>query len=420
MNSNKDKLKVCIVSAILPPAYGGAEVAAFNYAMRLNSKPDSEAIIIGWDRTGAYGNNEIKYDFVYSVQFPEYPGNAEGIGIYLKQYHHLWNCFFALWRPMWKNRKRYDFIHNFNSGFAFNRVSILIAKLLGKKVITETSLVGDDDPLSLGRFIDWKDYLKPKFLRYLFYRMADKYVSKSAVITEIFKQSNIPMNKVIQIPYSVDISKFTPKYGDEKKELRKKLDLWEDGLIIIFVGGINLRKGVHILVDAFISIEKNYPEVKLLIVGPTYKYDQEYISNIREKIKSSGLEEKVYLTKDNVSNVGEYMQSSDIFILPSSKEGFPISLIEAMSCGLAVIGSDIPEIAKAQIINGKDGYVFPVGDSVKLAVSIENLIKDKCNIHRIGSEARKKAVANWSTEFVDNEYIKLYQSLRPESNYGFQ
>lgn len=417
MKQKKVTLKVCIVSAILPPAYGGAEVAAFNYAKRLNSKPDSEAIIIGWDRTGAYEKNDYKYDFVYSVQFPENPRNAKGIGIYLQQYYHLWNCFFALWRPMWENRKKYDFIHNFNSGFAFNRVSILIAKILGKKVITETSLVGDDDPLSLGRFSDWKDYLKPKFIRYLFYKMADRYVSKSIVITEIFEQSTIPMNKVVQIPYSVDISKFFPIYGDEKKEMRNKLNIWKDGLIIIFVGGINVRKGVHILVDAFISIEKKFPELKLLIVGPTYKYDQVYISNIKEKIKELGLEDKVHLTKENVSNVEEYMQSSDIFILPSSKEGFPISIIEAMSCGLAVIGSDIPEIAKAQIVNGKDGYVFPVGDSVKLASAIENLIEDKNNIIKIGLEARKKVVENWSTEFVDNEYRKLYQSLRPESKY---
>ncbi|MDQ3020513.1 MAG: glycosyltransferase [Bacteroidota bacterium] len=414
---NKNKLKVCIVSAILPPAYGGAEVAAFNYAKRLNSDPHSQAIIIGWDRTGAYEKNKIKHDFVYPIQFSENTVKAKGIGVYFQQYHHLWKCFWALSGPMWSNRKEYDFLHNFNSGFAFNRVSILIAKLLGKKVITETSLVGDDDPLSLGRFAGWKDYLKPKFVRYLFYKLADRYVSKSNVITEIFEKSAIPMRKVVQIPYSVDISKFAPVEKEKKKEIRKKLEIWEDGLIIIFAGGINIRKGVHTLVDAFITIEKKYPDVKLLIVGPTYKYDQKYISDIKEKIKIAGLEKKIHFTKENVSNVEEYMQSSDIFVLPSIKEGFPISIIEAMSCGLAVIGSDIAEIAKAQIINGQDGYTFPVGDSAKLALTIENLIKDKNNISRIGQEARKKAVENWSTGFVDNEYKKLYQSLSPESNY---
>ncbi len=410
MKPVKHKFKVCVVSAILPPAYGGAEVAAFNYVKRLNARADSEAIVIGWDRTGAYSKNKIKYDFVYPVQFPDIKTSGGNI-IYLKQYVHLWDCFRALLVPMWKHRKKYDFVHNFNSGFAFNRVSILIGKLLGKKVVTETSLVGDDDPLSLGRFTGWKDYLKPKYVRYLFYKMADRYVSKSIVITEIFKKSSIPMSKVVQIPYSVDISKFKPLSDEAKHEMRVKLGIWKEGTIIIFAGGLNARKGVHILADAFTAVEKFFPGVRLLLVGPTYKYDQKYINDIKEKISESNLTEKVRFTEDNVSNVEEYMQSSDIFILPSSKEGFPISMIEAMSCGLAVIGSDIPEISRAQINDGQDGYIFPTGDSEKLSNVITNLINDKNNITRIGVNAREKVIANWSTEFVDTEYKKLYSSL---------
>ncbi|MEO6695001.1 MAG: glycosyltransferase family 4 protein [Ignavibacteria bacterium] len=313
---------------------------------------------------------------------------------------------------MWTLRDRYDYVHNFNSGFAFNRVSILIAKILGKKVVTETSLIGDDDPVSLGRFKDWKDYFKPKFFRYLFYKMADRYVSKSEVITEIFKQSEIPMRKVAEIPYSVDISQFTPLDTDNKKSLRKKSGIWEEGIIILFVGGINARKGVQLLVDAFIKIQKKYTDLRLLVVGPTYKYDQNYINEIKNKISLNDINDKVLLIEKNVTNVEDFMQCSDIFVLPSRQEGFPISIIEAMSSGLAVIGSDIPEIARAQIINGKDGYVFPVGDVDALISTIEKLITDKENFKRIKCEARKKAVDNWSTVIVDNKYKELYNSIR--------
>lgn len=411
MNTDKEKIKICIVTAILPPAYGGAETAAFNYAKRLHSNNSYEVIVIGWDRTGAYKNSDLKYDFVCSLELKENHKDAEGILVYFQQYYHLWNCFWALLKPMWKLKNRYDYIHNFNSGFAFNRVSIFIAKLFGKKVITETSLIGDDDPVSLGKFQTWKDYFKPKFIRYLFYRMADIYISKSVVITEIFKESKIPLSKVVEIPYSVEVDKFKPINGIEKRCMRKKLNLWEDGLIILFVGGINVRKGVHLLVDAFISIEKKYPEIKLLIVGPTYKYDQKYISEIKDNISKFDLEDKVRLTEENVSNVEEYMQCSDIFILPSKQEGFPISIIEAMSSGLTVIASDIPEIEKAQINSGVDGFVFPVGNSEKLASAIEILIENKEYITRIGLEARKKVVENWSAEIVDSAYKRLYQSI---------
>jgi len=372
---------------------------------------DSEVLVIGWDRTGVYQKSESKYDFVHSVQFHENPKDAKGVLIYFQQYNHMFNCFLALIKPMWKLRKKYDFVHNFNSGFAFNRVSILIAKILGKKVVTETSLIGDDDPISLGMFKNWKEYLKPKYVRYLFYKMADRYVSKSEVITEIFQKSEIPMNKVAQIPYSVDVTQFKSLDSLNKRELRNKLGIWEDGIIILFVGGINVRKGVHVLVNSFIKIENKYPELKLLIVGPTYKYDPEYIACIKDKIKANGLAEKILLMEKNVSNVEEYMQCSEIFILPSRQEGFPISIIEAMSSGLAVIGSDIPEISRAQIVNGKDGYVFPVGNVEGLASTIESLMQNKGIIQKIGMEARKKAVANWSTEIVDNQYKELYYSI---------
>lgn len=405
------KIKVCIITAILPPAYGGAEVAAFKYATRLYNNDDYEVLVIGWDRTGLYLKSNLNYKFVHPVRFYDNPKDAKGILVYFQQIHHMWNCFRALLIPMWKFRKKYDYVHNFNSGFAFNRVAIFIAKILGKKVITETSLIGDDDPVSLGRFKSWKDYFKPKFIRYMFYKMADRYVSKSEVITEIFSKSEIQMEKVVQIPYSVDTEKFCPLLNGQKHELRTKLGLPENGIIILFVGGINSRKGVHYLLESFLLLEKKYPDLKLIIAGPTYKYDQNYIMEIKNKIISNKLGSKIFLTEENISNVDEFMQSSDIFVLPSKQEGFPISIIEAMSCGMAVIASDIPEISRAQITDGIDGFVFPIGQVCNLAEIIENLIQNKEEMKRVGQNARKKVLDNWSSEIVDLLYKNLYLSI---------
>lgn len=368
-------------------------------------------MVIGWDRTGAYEESSVKYDFVIPLRFPEDPVDADGRMVYFQQISHMWNCFRALLKPMWKLRNNYDYIHNFNSGFAFNRISIFIGKLLGKKVITETSLIGDDDPVSLGRFPEWKDYLKPKFIRYQFYKMADRYVSKSEFMTGIFKSSEIPISKVAEIPYSVDVHRFCPIGKIEKTELRKKLGLWDFGTIILFVGGINVRKGVHHLVNAFIKVEKEYPDVRLLIVGPTYKYDPGYILNLKEKIRAERLEEKVILTEKNVNNVEEYMQSSDFFVLPSKQEGFPISIVEAMSAGLVVFASDIPEISNAQITNGIDGLLFQEGNSNELAKCLTEVVKNNETAVNLGKEARRKAVEKWSTEIVDNQYKQLYESI---------
>jgi len=76
-----------------------------------------------------------------------------------------------------------------------------------------------------------------------------------------------------------------------------------------------------------------------------------------------------------------------------------------------VVGSDIPEIAKAQISSGKDGYTFKEGNSKELADRLEKLLKDLECISRIGIEARKKVENNWSTEIVDKAYRNLYMSI---------
>ncbi|MBP9192723.1 MAG: hypothetical protein KBF96_09250, partial [Ignavibacteria bacterium] len=99
MNQIK-KYKICIVSAILPPSYGGAEVAALKYAVRLNEREDSEVIIIGWDRNGSYKLSDQKYDFICPLTFYENPEDAKGLLIYFQQTYHLVKCFAALIVPM--------------------------------------------------------------------------------------------------------------------------------------------------------------------------------------------------------------------------------------------------------------------------------------------------------------------------------
>jgi len=91
------------------------------------------------------------------------------------------------------------------------------------------------------------------------------------------------MNKVVQIPYSVDVNKFYPPDAKRKMMLRHKFNIDENDIVVIFVGGINSRKNVHLLLNSFIEIQKNIDSVKLLIVGPTYKYDQEYISELKKQ-----------------------------------------------------------------------------------------------------------------------------------------
>lgn len=403
----KKKYNICVINASLPPHYGGAEFAAFRYAERLSQDRETDVILIGHDKEGKYREAGYKHSFVIPVEVK----NKEGKKNAVQQYVEYYRFFKALYPVMKSQQRRFDIVHIFNSNTVFTIIAMFIGKLLGKKVVTETSLIGTDDPGTITNMKGWKDYLKVKGWRTRFYRQADAYVSKSNVITETFEKANFPIKKVSEVPYAVDVDKYRPLDDADKYELRRRLNIWPDGKIILFAGGINKRKGVNFLLKAFIEVKAEFPDIKLLLLGPSGRYDNEFLEGLRTMIKSSGFEEDVYFPEKSVENVDEYMKAADVYVLPSFREGFPISIIEAMASRLVVVGSDIPEIGKAQISHEKDGFIFPAGDNVALANIFRKIFKDENVFKTINENARNKAVKRWSTKVVDESYRKLYKDI---------
>ena len=174
---------------------------------------------------------------------------------------------------------------------------------------------------------------------------------------------------------------------------------------------LNKRKGVDLLLKAFNQLSQQQRTVHLMIAGPVQKYDEKYLRQLDEFIEREGLSDSVTFTREKVDNIHEYMQAADIFVLPSSKEGFPIAVIEAMASGLAVVASDIPEIDGNQISDEVDGYLFAKGNDQSLFEVLKLLSADPELRCKIGGFARKRALANWSTSMVDAAYQKLYNEL---------
>ena len=128
--------------------------------------------------------------------------------------------------------------------------------------------------------------------------------------------------------------RFKKIYLENKKEIRKKLNLNEDDLILIYTGRINYDKGIHVLLNSLERLNKRYNKLTLLIVG-------EDEININKLDKFNYLEIKKIKVFPYSNKVDEYLKVSNIFILPSYREGFGVSVIEALACGLPVVVSDI-------------------------------------------------------------------------------
>lgn len=144
----------------------------------------------------------------------------------------------------------------------------------------------------------------------------------------------------IVVNNGIDLNKF--KINNEvRKEYRDKIGYCSNDKVIGHVGRFSYEKNHRFIIDLFAEIRKESTDYKLLLLG-----DGELKPEIEEYAKSKGVYDVITFT-GNVSNVQDYMQAMDLFILPSLSEGLPLTGVEAQACGLPVIfSSGVPNEAK--------------------------------------------------------------------------
>ena len=190
-----------------------------------------------------------------------------------------------------------------------------------------------------------------------------------------FKKSK----KTSLVPRGVDTKKFFPK--KKQISLIKKYNILESEIIILTVANLSPVKGIDVLLKSFIKLSYKYNFIRLFLVGnKNGDYGKMMENNARKSIFKSNIH---FVGK--VDEVIDYYSLADIFVLPTIKkgEGCPVSLLEAMSCGISPVGSNVSGIK--DILDPFPNLLFSPGDPDSLAEKIENLIlekEDKKNIYR--------------------------------------
>ena len=200
----------------------------------------------------------------------------------------------------------------------------------------------------------------------------------------------------------VDINQFQPS-TIHRNFIRKQLNIQDDCVIFLFVGRLKKEKGVFELVEAFKNICENNDNVALLIVGP----DEE---GLRQELFSKlGSCKELVKFIDFTKTPEKFMAASDIFVLPSYREGFGNVIIEAACCGLPSIGSNIYGLSDA-IKSEETGLLTPARSFKFLEKAMLKLIDNKLR-NEMGLNARKRAIANFSHESITLKILQLYKGL---------
>jgi len=193
----------------------------------------------------------------------------------------------------------------------------------------------------------------------------------------------------------VDFSKFNI---DPVKRLsvRTAMKLNEDDVLFVYVGRLNIDKGILDLGKAFFLLAKEMPNVHLLIVGPD---EEEIVAKLNYIQPVIG--ERLYF-HPYTSNPELLMRASDVLVLPSYREGFGVVVIEAAACCIPAIGSRIYGIIDA-IEGDVTGKFFEKGDELDLFNQMMKLASSKKLRERMG----KKAYQRVRRDFVQEDLVKL-------------
>ena len=209
-------------------------------------------------------------------------------------------------------------------------------------------------------------------------------------ISKEFEQNNLQLDF---IQNGVDVEKFKPLSHDEKTSLRMKFNIHKEK-VFITVGSLIPRKDVATVIKGFKAYNKNNDSL-LLIAGDGF--EESYLKSL-----SDNDDDIVFL--GNVSNVVEYLQLSDCFISASLAEGLPNTVLEAMSCGLPTVLSNIP--SHQELYRDKQGIFFNKKDSNKLSELLSNISND----FDIQKKISLSLVSNnFSAKMMSEKYQEKYQ-----------
>lgn len=198
--------------------------------------------------------------------------------------------------------------------------------------------------------------------------------------------------------------RFNPTH-EERERQRKELGISTEKVVFTFMGRLNDEKGIRELIEAFDSIVAKRKNAFLLIFGRDEGgclKDIERFSNIK-----SG-ENFLYYGPTSTPNLS--LQASDIFCLPSYREGFGMSAVEAACLGLPVICSDIYGL-KDTIIEGETGLRCKVRDSKSLKEAMAKLYDNPGLRKEMGKNGRQRILNEFSGEKIVGAWVNFYNEI---------
>lgn len=214
------------------------------------------------------------------------------------------------------------------------------------------------------------------------------------------KHSVVVWNGSVQ---GIDAKKFDPCKPFNFEKIREQYGLDKENYVLTFVGRIVKDKGIEELVEAFLELSRRYENMRLLLIGGSEK-KYNAISETTKKI----IEENGSIIAPGIqNNIPDILSITNLFVFPSYREGFGLSLMEAGAMGVPSIATDI--IGCNEVVeNGKTGILIPTHSSHAIVEAVELLYNDNNLYEFLRSNCRESIVGRFEQQELFRKFYEFY------------
>lgn len=369
------------------PTFGGVEQVMYELAKRqVNEGHEVHVFCCDSDKNKRIEEKEEIIEGIHVHRFPYW--------FRLSLSTFIWPS--LLWR--FNRYGRFDIIHTHVSGHAYILFAGILSKFNKINHIHTTHCSWADAsfrPAILKPFL----FLNDLFMNRFSFNFVDKIIAITPWELPILEKY-VEKEKIKIIPNGVDKLLYKKV---KNNQFRKKNKIKEKNLVLFF-GRLNPTKGPEMLAKAAINITKKRKDIAFIWVGP----DEGKAEEVKDLIK--GYKNMKYLGPiKGKEKIAEIYQSADVYVLPSYREGLPLTLFEAMASGLPIIASPVNGVP-FEIEEEKNGFFSNYGDIESLEKNIIKIIDNPPLIKKISKNNLNKS-KNYSWDDIYKKYMEEYKKL---------
>ncbi len=209
--------------------------------------------------------------------------------------------------------------------------------------------------------------------------------------------------------HGVDTEEFAP--STDRRALRETLGLDRDALIVGCFGRIRAQKGTDLFVDTMIDLLPKHPGAQGIIMGGVTPQHQAFVDGLKANVAAAGLSDQLlFLPEDKGFSIAPWFQASDIYIAPQRWEGFGLTPLEAMSCGVPVVATRAGAFEDL-VVPEETGFLVDIEDVAAMRAATDRLLGDADLRQRMAAASREKVVTQHKLSHEAEAITSVYRDL---------